>query len=154
MDVVRRNTDYAVRLMVHLARRDGSGPVSTRTAAREEHVSYQLACKLMQSLQKAGLLMSAMGPKGGFSLSRKPSEITLLEIISAIQGPVSVNRCVLIPKVCPQSKKCSVRDKLADLQKNINESLATITLEELAHKSKTARKGKIERKRISTIYKE
>lgn len=146
MDVVRRNTDYAVRLMVHLARRYGHGPVSTRTAATQERVSYQLACKLMQSLQKAGLLKSSMGPKGGFSLGREPSQISLLDIISAIQGPVSVNKCILIPKVCPQSKDCSVRNKLAALQKNINDSLAKITLEELAHKSNTPSKGRTKKK--------
>ena len=146
MDVVRRNTDYAVRLMVNLARRYGDGPISTRKAATEEQVSYQLACKLMQSLQKARLLKSSMGPMGGFALARNPSQISLLDIISAIQGPISLNRCVLIPKVCPQSKNCSVRDKLADLQKDINDSLAQITLDDLIHKPVTKRRGKISRK--------
>ena len=142
MDVVRRNTDYAVRLMVNLARRYGKGPISTRTAATEEQVSYQLACKLMQHLQKAGLLKSSMGPKGGFTLDRSPSEISLLDIISAIQGPVSVNKCVLIPKVCPRSKNCTVRNKLADLQKSINENLTQITLHELIHKHTANGKSK------------
>jgi len=134
MDVVRRNTDYAVRLMVNLSHRYDEGPISTRTASTEEQVSYQLACKLMQSLQKVGLLKSSMGPKGGFTLGRNPSDISLLDIVSAIQGPVSMNRCVLIPKVCPQSKNCSVRGKLASLQKDINDKLANITLDELVHK--------------------
>ena len=134
MDVVRRNTDYAVRLMVNLAHRYGEGPISTRTASTKEQVSYQLACKLMQSLQKAGLLKSSMGPKGGFTLGRKPSDISLLDIVSAIQGPISMNKCVLIPKICPQSKNCSVRDKLASLQKDINDKLANITLDELIQK--------------------
>jgi Rrf2 family iron-sulfur cluster assembly transcriptional regulator len=130
-DIVRRNTDYAVRLMVNLARRYDDGPVSTRTAATEEQVSYQLACKLMQSLQKAGLLKSSMGPKGGFRLGRKPSEISLLDIVVAIQGPISVNRCVGLPNACPRHKRCSVRGKLAGLQKSINEGLAKIMLDEV-----------------------
>ena len=142
MDVVRRNTDYAVRLMVNLAWRYGDGPVSTRTASTEEQVSYQLACKLMQSLQKDRLLRSTMGPKGGFCLGREPSEISLLDIISAIQGPISLNRCVLVPKVCPQHKTCTVRNKLAELQKGINDSLANITLEDLLHKPRSQRKTK------------
>lgn len=146
MDVVRRNTDYAVRLIVNLARRYGDGPVSTRTAATEEQVSYQLACKLMQSLHKAGLLKSSMGPKGGFSVGRKPSEISLLDVICAIQGPISMNRCVLIPKVCPRQISCSVRDRLADLQKGINDSLARITLDELAHSPIAKSKGKANKK--------
>ena len=145
-DVVRRNTDYAVRLMVNLARRYGDGPVSTRTAAIEENVSYQLACKLMQSLQKAKLLKSSMGPKGGFSLGRKPSEISLLDVISAIQGPIRISRCVLIPKACSQYRNCSVRDRLADLQKGINDNLAKIMLNELTHKPATKGKGKANKK--------
>ena len=146
MDIVRRNTDYAVRLMVNLARQYGEGPISTRKAASEEQVSYQLACKLMQSLQKAKLLKSAMGPRGGFTLGRKPSQINLLDIISAIQGPVSVNKCIVIPKVCPQAKNCTVRDKLGELQQTINDSLANISLEELLHKSGTKGKSKTKRK--------
>jgi len=146
MDVVRRNTDYAVRLMVNLTRRYGKGPVSTRIAATEEQVSYQLACKLMQSLQKAKLLKSSMGPKGGFSLGRKPSEISLLDVIVAIQGPIRVNRCVLTPSVCSRYRKCSVRDRLADLEKSINDSLAHITLDELAHRPIPKGKGRANRK--------
>jgi Rrf2 family protein len=146
MDVVRRNTDYAVRLMVNLAHRYGKGPISTRTASTEEKVSYQLACKLMQSLQKAGLLKSSMGPKGGFTLGRKPSDISLLDIISAIQGPISMNKCVLIPKVCPQSKNCSARDKLASLQKDINDSLAKIRLDDLLQKHATKAKARVIKK--------
>ena len=146
MDVVRRNTDYAVRLMVNLARQYGDGPISTRKAASEELVSYQLACKLMQTLQKAGLLKSSMGPKGGFVLDRNPSEISLLDIISSIQGPISVNKCVLSPKVCSQWDTCPVRIKLADLQKNFNDGLAKITLDDLIHKSITKGKGKASRR--------
>ena len=142
MDIVRRNTDYAIRLMVNLARRYGDGPISTRTAATEEHVSYQLACKLMQRLHKAKLLRSSMGPRGGFSLRRNPSAISLLDVMEAIQGPVSVNRCVLGANVCPWHENCTVRDRLAVLQKGINDGLAHITLDELAHSPSAKGKGK------------
>lgn len=136
MDVVRRNTDYAVRLMVHLARQYGKGPVSTRVAASEECVSYPLACKLMQKLHGSKLIDSCMGPKGGFNLGRAPSEINLLEVVEAIQGPISVNRCLLSSDACSRQISCSVRAKLADVQDTIVDSLAGITFEDLA-KSKS-----------------
>ena len=79
--------------MVNLARNYDIGLVSSRTIALQEKVPYQLACKLMQKLHKAKLIKSAMGPKGGFSLSRKPGKITLLQIIGAVQEPLSLNRC-------------------------------------------------------------
>ncbi len=132
MDVVRRNTDYAVRLMVNLARQYGHGPVSTRVAASEEGVSYPLACKLMQKLHGSKLIESCMGPKGGFSLGRKPSEITLLEVVEAIQGPISVNRCLLSSDACSRQVSCAVRAKLAGVQENIQTSLASITFDDLS----------------------
>ena len=110
MDVVRRNTDYAFRLIVHLAKHYGNGPISTRTAAAEEQVPYQLACKLMQRLNNAKLVTSCMGPKGGFVLGAEPSKINLLEIVEAIQGPVSMNRCVLDKDACSRAKFCAVRE--------------------------------------------
>ena len=134
MDVVRRNTDYAVRLMVHLAKHYGKGPISTKTAAAEEHVPYQLACKLMQSLNNAKLVTSCMGPRGGFVLETRPSKISLLDIVKVIQGPINMNRCLLGEDNCPKQATCAVRSKLAILQKNINAGLAAIKLDELTHK--------------------
>lgn len=140
MDVVRRNTDYAARLMVHLAKHYGNGPISTREAAAEEQVPYQLACKLMQKLNNAKLVTSCMGPKGGFVLGAKPSKITLLEVVEAIQGPISINRCVLDKNVCSRSTICVVREKLADIQEKMTKGLAAITLEQLKRGAKQRRK--------------
>ena len=131
MDVVRRNTDYAVRLMMNLAGQYGHGPVSTRVAAREEDVSYPLACKLMQRLHGSKLIDSCMGPRGGFSLGRAPSEITLLEVVEAIQGPISVNRCLLTSDACTRQVSCPVRARLVSVQKTIVDSLAGITFDDL-----------------------
>ncbi len=131
MDVVRRNTDYAVRLMVHLSKHYGNGPISTRSAAAAEEVPYQLACKLMQKLNNAKLVTSCMGPKGGFVLGAKHLNISLLEIVKAIQGPISLNRCVLSEDACSREAICAVREKLADIQTNITKGLAAITLDEL-----------------------
>jgi len=131
MDVIRRNTDYAVRLMVNLARQYGQGPVSTRAAAGEEGVSYPLACKLMQKLHRSKLIDSSMGPKGGFNLGRAPSEITLLEVVEVIQGPISLNRCLLSSDACTRQTSCSVRAKLAGVQETIVNGLAGITFDDL-----------------------
>lgn len=136
MDVVRRNTDYAVRLMVHLAREYGQGPVSTRVVAREEGVSYPLACKLMQKLHGSKLIDSCMGPKGGFTLGRAPTNITLLEVVEAIQGPISLNKCLLSSDACGRQTHCTVRAKLAGVQETILKSLAGITFADLSRSRK------------------
>jgi Rrf2 family protein len=144
MDIVRRNTDYALRAMVNLARNHENGPVSSKTISEKEDVPYQLLCKLMQKLNNAGLVTSFMGPKGGFGLGREPSKINILEVIETIQKPISVNRCLLSGDICPRQNHCPVRPKLLDLQEYIGKYLSKITLAELASSNpkKTKKKYK------------
>ena len=131
MDIIRRNTDYALRAMVHLAHCYGNGPESTKTIATDENISYQLCCKLMQRLSKAGLVRSCMGVKGGFELSSEPARIDLLKIVEAVQGPLTVNRCVLGKSVCENQRTCPVRTKLGELQNNMTDYLASTSLQDL-----------------------
>ncbi len=132
MDILRRNTDYALRAMVNLARHYGNSTVSTRALTAKENIPYQLACKLMQKLHNAKLVKSCMGPKGGFQLSRRPSKISVLEVIEVIQGPLALNRCLLRVDACPRQRICKVRLKLVELQRYVSSHLGSITLNELA----------------------
>ena len=146
MDIIRRNTDYALRAMVNLAGHYGEDPVSTRDISEREDISYQLACKLMQRLNNAGLVKSTMGPSGGFALSRKPAKINLAEIIVAIQGPLSLSRCLLGENVCKKQNGCPITVKLTKLQQNISDYLQSVTLDELLHHQRV-KKGKKKNKR-------
>ncbi len=130
MDVIKRNTDYALRAMVHLARNYGGGVISSRVLADAEGISYQLTCKLMQKLHKAGLVTSVMGVKGGFALARDPGEITLAEVVTVIQGPVIINRCLAQDGVCEMQESCTLSGKLAGLQTTVQDYLNGVTLDE------------------------
>jgi Rrf2 family iron-sulfur cluster assembly transcriptional regulator len=145
MDIIRRNTDYALRAMVNLTEHYEDGVLSNKSIADRGDFSYQLACKLMQKLHKAKLVKSSMGPNGGFSLRRRPSQITLLEIIEAIQGPIKLNKCLLTSDSCPRQNRCKVSTKLAELQKSIDKYLRSVTLDKLCRnraKSKSVRRKK------------
>ncbi len=140
MDILRRNTDYALRAMVHLATHRKDGDLSARKLASEENISYSLVRKLMQRLLKARLVESSIGSKGGFSLSKLPSKINLLEIIETIQGPLRLNRCLLGMDICHRQKGCPVSRKLTKLQKNMREYLHGVTLDDLLQSRKPPRK--------------
>ena len=131
MDVLRRNTDYALRMMVNLANHFSSQFMSARQLASEGNFSYQLGCKLLQKLGKAGLVKSCMGSNGGFTLGREPSKITLMEIINVLQGPIRLNKCLLNGEGCEFEPECEINTKLVCLQLYINGYLEGITLEEI-----------------------
>ena len=109
------------------------GAISVRVMAGEEDVSYQFACKIMQKLHEAGLASSEMGAKGGYSLVRKPSEITLLDVVHAMQGGVTVNHCTCGDDIetCPRKDFCPVNDKLCELQGMVDSYLGSVTIQEL-----------------------
>ena len=101
MDVIRRNTDYALRLVVGLVENYGKAPVSARQLAKNQDVSYELACKLLQKLSSAKLVKSSMGAAGGFELAKRPEKsvsIRLLKPFKAVSASTAVCRT---PKAVP-----------------------------------------------------
>lgn len=131
MELIRRDTDYAFRLAAQLAGAYGQDrALSARVLAKDNCVSYTLACKILQKLTHAGIVESVMGPKGGFRLAKQPETIPFSQLIAAIQGPVSVNKCLLGGFKCPMKGKCPARPKMADLQNKINGYLNELTLQE------------------------
>lgn len=131
MNILRKNTDYALRMMGNLAGNYGQGTVSVRMLAREEDVSYQFACKILQKLQGAGLVESTMGPAGGYQLGREPEKITMLDVIKAMQGDIAINRCTKGYDHCPRQSKCGVSGKLRQLQRQVEYFLADVKLQDL-----------------------
>jgi Rrf2 family protein len=131
MDILRRNTDYALRIMVDLASHFNGEFISARQLASEGNFSYQLGCKILQKLHKDNLVKSGMGQKGGFALSRKPSRITLMEVITALQGGLRLNKCLLGGQGCEFEPECEIHTKLTCLQLYIDGYLGGITLQEI-----------------------
>jgi len=131
MNVLRKNTDYALRMMCNLAGNYGQKAVSVRMLARQEDVSYQFACKILQKLQGAGLVESAMGPAGGYRLCREPERITMRDVIQAMQGNITVNRCTDKYDNCPRQPNCPVSIVLRRLQKKVDDYFGKITLKDL-----------------------
>lgn len=132
MDIIRRNTDYGLRMMAILSEHFEDGQqISARQLASGGNFSYQLGCKLLQTLRKAKLVKSSMGPKGGFSLNKDPSKITLMEVIKVLQGDFSLNRCLQDSDGCEFQGDCEINNKLSCLQLHIDGYLDGITFAEI-----------------------
>ena len=131
MNILKQHTDYALRVMVNLAGRFGQPAVSTRDLAKSEDISSQFTAKILQKLHNAGLLESTMGPKGGFELSRPPEKITLRQIIEAVQGPVTTNKCSVAINTCSCKPKCPIAETVDALDTKIGIWLEEITLKSL-----------------------
>ena len=131
MDIIRNDTDYAMRALVHLALHRQEWPIPAKALAGAEDIPKDFAYKLLRMLTKAGLTQSQMGVQGGFTLARDPTDITLLEVTEAIQGAVAVRKCLLGKDECPRSSSCPISAKLGGLQDNLVDFLRNMTLAEV-----------------------
>lgn len=131
MELIRRDTDYAFRLVAQLTNTADLGDaISARVLAKDNQVSYALTCKILQKLARAGIVESVMGPTGGFRLAKSPEKVQFKHIIEAVQGPVCVNKCLLGGFKCPLKKACPAHPRMAKLQAQINGFLKELTLQE------------------------
>lgn len=128
--MIRRNTEYAIRALVHLAACKGE-VVSAKEIAEAQDIPIEFLQKILQRLGRAGLVVSHRGAAGGFSLARKPSEINLLEVITVMQGCPAVNKCFLGREACERAPTCKLKYNWLVLEQKISEFLADVTLQDL-----------------------
>ncbi|NOX20179.1 MAG: Rrf2 family transcriptional regulator [Nitrospirae bacterium] len=127
---ITRETDYAIRCILYLAGKDGNSAV-VGEISRDQAVPRTFAAKIMQKLHKAGLVVSTRGVKGGYTLNRTPEEITLLEIVEAIEGPISINICVIDKNSCERQPHCNVHPVWVEIRDLLVEKLRSYTLDKL-----------------------
>ncbi len=136
MDLITRNTDYALRAVLHIAGQNRKDLASASEIARRQKISYQLTCKLLQKLQKAGIVRSTMGAKGGYRLAKMAEKVSLLDVIEAIQGKISLNKCILPGFKCPLKRNCKLRPRFQQMQETLKESLIETKLSDLVKQEK------------------
>lgn len=131
-------TEYAIRGLAELAGRAGDG----RSMMLDELVSdtslpRDFLAKVFQRLVKAGLLRSAKGRGGGFALGRPANEITLKDIVEAIDGPLTFDRCAVGLDKCSDQQPCPQHDLYKPIRQRIKEYLQTTTVADLSSSLKT-----------------
>jgi Rrf2 family protein len=130
-----KKADYGLIAMKHLALRGdraGPGSSSAREIAELYDIPVELMAKVLQRLVRRGLLASHQGTRGGYELARLPSQISVADVIAAIDGPVTVTACTTEEGQCEQFAKCNVRDPLWRVRERILTALGECTIAELA----------------------
>src|SRR6266496_312505 len=127
-----KKADYALMAMKHLALRGDRGASSAREIAALYDIPIELMAKVLQRLVRRGLLASHQGTRGGYELARRPTNISVADVIQAIEGPVTVTACSTEENQCEQFAKCNVRDPLWKVRERILAALGECTIAELA----------------------
>jgi Rrf2 family protein len=122
--------ELAVRGIVVLASRHGQKPTPLDEICRLRKLPRDYMTRIFSLLSRAHLVTAIRGKGGGYRLARAPKQITLLEVIEAVEGQLAVNLCQHNPPKC-EEEDCRVRPVWADLQKKVRSALASKTLDEL-----------------------
>ncbi|MDR3687118.1 MAG: Rrf2 family transcriptional regulator [Coriobacteriia bacterium] len=131
--VITREADYAVRLMVGLAKRTQGTVVSARALSDEAGVPYELARTILGNLADAGILESRRGRSGGFLLARSASQIQLREVLAVAGENLQLNICVADPTHCGRSSDCPVHPIWTAASAVLREFMSSQTLADLAN---------------------
>lgn len=131
---ITRKGDYAIRGMVYLAGRPRDKVTMLRDISARVDVPQALLAKIFQHLNKTGLVRSYRGAGGGFHLGRPAKDISLLDIIEAVDGPISMNLCIIERGSCGREPFCSVHPVWIAMQQKFKSELGRISLQKLAKK--------------------
>jgi len=127
-----KRADYGLMAIHYIAVHDELGAVSAKRIAEEFAIPPELLAKILQRLAKRRLIVSQNGPKGGYVLTRHPNDISVGEVVRALEGPISIVSC-LDHSGCPQEQRCNLRRPVQKLQSSISQLLDTMSLAELTN---------------------
>ncbi len=103
---ITRQADYAIRAVLYLTSLGDGQRAATSTVAQKQHIPPSFLAKIISQLSIAGLLHTSRGARGGVTLARDPHDISLLDVVEAIDGPILLNECVGDPGDCTYQDDC------------------------------------------------
>ncbi|HWT87443.1 MAG TPA: SUF system Fe-S cluster assembly regulator [Candidatus Angelobacter sp.] len=123
-----KKADYGLIAVKHLAMHREQHACSANEIADEYGISSTLMAKVLQKLARQNLVAAKHGSSGGYQLAKTPDQISALEVITAIDGPVLITSCVTSHGNCDATSKCSVREPLRRVNDSILNVLGTVTI--------------------------
>jgi Rrf2 family transcriptional regulator, iron-sulfur cluster assembly transcription factor len=136
MQLINRGTDYATRTMLYVAGAVNGDTATTQEIAERQGISQVFLSKIVQRLVQAGLLRTYRGASGGVTLSQPPSDINLRQIIEAMEGPITLNRCLTGPGECFRENICPLHEVWLKAQEDLLTVLESTTLDRLVMRGK------------------
>jgi Rrf2 family iron-sulfur cluster assembly transcriptional regulator len=131
-----RGGEYGIRGVLYLAQQE-EGKVSMLSAiAKTQEVPPRFLAKIFQALAKGGIVKSHRGAKGGFSLARPASEVTIKDVIEAVEGPIFLNVCLAVPGECNREALCPIHTVWEEAQEKMMAVLNQKNFAELAKAEK------------------
>ena len=128
--------DYGLRAMLDMAAYYGQGPIESADIARRQYIPEQYLDQILMALRKEGLVKSVRGPKGGHMLARSPAEITMAQVMQALEGYVPPMECLPNPDFCKLSPGCALREVWQQIDAMTQQLLGATTIEQLAQRHK------------------
>lgn len=122
--------ELAVRGCLVLTEHHGQGPTTLAEICKASELSREYLAKVFGMLSRADIIQPIRGKHGGYVLAHDPSEINLLQIIEAVEGPQALNLCQFDPPKCENVETCKVQAIWRELQQVFNEKLASMTLDQ------------------------
>ena len=134
---------YGLRILMDLALHQTEKPRLIRDIAKSQQISEKYISRLVIALRKAGMIRSVRGVNGGFHIAMKPEDITLLDVIEVMEGPLSIVDCVSAPRKCAHSENCAPREIWCKLNEDIRDLMRHTTLADIlaAYKKQNAQDG-------------
>ena len=129
---ISRAADYAVRAVIYMAQVEDDHPVSAKEIAECEKIPSFFLTKVMQSLSSAGIIQGHRGRTGGLSLIRDAKEITLKDVIEAVDGPIGFARCLVVDRKCVGDTNCAVHPAWEEIYNVVSGALSKYNIADLA----------------------
>jgi len=130
-----RAADYALRVMIHMAGQPQGTVVRLKTLAQDVAVPESFLAKVLQTLTRGGLMISRRGPEGGFELPANGLQATILDVVSAIDGPIQLNACLGEAGECQHKDWCPAHPVWAEAQIAMLNVLNRESMKDLAQKA-------------------
>ncbi len=129
---ISRQTDYASRVLLHLALLPPDARVTAQEISNRRIIPRAFVRRIVTHLGKANLITTTRGSGGGLALARPSNEISLLNVVEAMEGPLALNPCTLDPAVCPLLRTCPVHDEWMHARELLVNELSQATFDQLA----------------------